>query len=81
MHNGTNGTNGMNGRSGIGIETDGETFDVVIVGAGQAGLSTAGWCKSYGLKYVLLERNDEIGQNWTNRYQSAKLHTGQRFSE
>ncbi|KAJ5620688.1 hypothetical protein N7510_004672 [Penicillium lagena] len=51
------------------------TFDCVIVGAGMAGLSVAGRLKALGVSYVILEQNDDIGDNWINRYDSAKLHT------
>lgn len=61
--------------------TNVDGLDVLIVGGGQAGLSTAAWCKSYGLQYVVLEKNARVGENWTKRYESAKLHTSQRFND
>ncbi|UZJ53637.1 hypothetical protein CBS101457_002957 [Exobasidium rhododendri] len=82
----SNGTNGVNGSNGHHTREDSKdpsegVYDVAIVGGGQAGLGTAGWCKSYGLKYVVLERNSKIGENWTKRYDSAKLHTSHRFND
>jgi phosphoglycerate dehydrogenase-like enzyme len=48
------------------------TFDCVIVGAGMAGLSVAGRLKALGVSYIILEQNDHIGDNWINRYDSAR---------
>jgi thioredoxin reductase (NADPH) len=35
--------------------------DVLIIGAGPAGLSAARWCDELGLDTLMLERNDEVG--------------------
>jgi hypothetical protein len=55
-----------------GINGDEKSFDVVVVGAGQAGLSTAGRLKALGVGYVVLERHESMGDNWGSRYDSAK---------
>lgn len=47
-------------------------FDCVIVGAGFAGLTVASRLKALGLSYVAIDRIDEIGQNWTGRYDAAR---------
>src|SRR5215204_4395510 len=36
-------------------------FDVVIIGGGVAGLSTALWCDELGLSALLLEEKTELG--------------------
>src|SRR5260221_11506749 len=36
-------------------------FDVIILGAGPAGLSSALWCSELGLKSIILERHTEPG--------------------
>ncbi|KAH8802605.1 flavin-containing monooxygenase [Xylogone sp. PMI_703] len=54
-------------------------FDCVVVGAGMAGLATAGRLKAMGVSAVALESNAQIGDNWTQRYASAKLHTGREY--
>jgi putative flavoprotein involved in K+ transport len=43
-----------------------EHRDVVVIGAGQAGLSMSWFLKSEGIDHVVLER-DSIGQDWRNR--------------
>jgi hypothetical protein len=51
--------------------------DCLIVGAGQAGLSVAGRLKALGVSYLVVDTNNNVGDNWKNRYDSAKcmLHT------
>lgn len=44
----------------------------VVIGAGMAGLSVAGRLQALGVSYVVLEKNDHVGDNWENRYDSAK---------
>jgi len=56
------------------LHTEQEYF-VVIVGAGQAGLSLAGRLQALGISYVLIERNKRIGDNWTSRYDRIQQHT------
>jgi cation diffusion facilitator CzcD-associated flavoprotein CzcO len=50
-------------------------YDTVVVGAGPAGLSTCGRLKALGVSCIALEKYSEIGGNWTNRYETMKLHT------
>ena len=53
-------------------QKDSHEFECVVVGAGQAGLSVAGRLQSQGIKYVLLERYDAVGDSWAKRYNSTK---------
>ena len=54
--------------------------DVVVVGAGPAGLSTAGALSRLGVRAVVLEKDAEIGARWAGRYDRLRLHTVRRFS-
>src|SRR3989441_6327916 len=36
-------------------------YDVLIIGAGPAGLSAARWCDELGLDTLVLEQNEEVG--------------------
>ncbi len=54
--------------------------DVVIVGAGAAGLSAAGALKRVGIEATVLDRDDRIGGSWARRYERLHLHTVRRFS-
>lgn len=51
-----------------------EDPDVVIVGAGQSGLMLAAQLRMIGVPTLVLERNERVGDNWRNRYESLKLH-------
>ncbi|WP_236796035.1 NAD(P)/FAD-dependent oxidoreductase [Amycolatopsis sp. GM8] len=48
--------------------------DVVIIGAGQAGLSLAARLKVLGVPTLVLESNQRVGDNWRKRYPSLTLH-------
>lgn len=51
-----------------------ETVDVVVVGGGQAGLSTSFHLSRHGVDHVVLERG-RIGQTWRDRWDSFCLVT------
>lgn len=78
----TNGSDDAATKKKAGSSRDDEPrrVDVIVVGAGQAGLCTAGYLKALELDAVVVEKNKEIGDNWTNRYPSLYLHTPHRFS-
>ena len=57
-----------------------EAVDVVIVGAGAAGLAAAGALKARGCVAVALEQDEQIGGTWARRYARLHLHTVRRFS-
>ncbi|KIV77303.1 hypothetical protein PV11_09110 [Exophiala sideris] len=59
---------------------DSDEFECAVIGGGQAGLSVAGRLQSQGVKYVLLEKNAQVGDSWKNRYRSTKLHTTRESS-
>lgn len=54
--------------------------DVVIIGAGAAGLAAGACLQHEGHAPVLLERDDRIGGTWDRRYERLCLHTTRRFS-
>ncbi len=54
--------------------------DVVVVGAGPAGLATAACLGRRGIRAVVLERDPELGVRWASRHDSLRLHTVRRFS-
>jgi putative flavoprotein involved in K+ transport len=51
-----------------------ERFDVVIVGAGQAGLATSRELTATGVEHVVLERG-RVGQTWRGRWETFCLVT------
>lgn len=54
--------------------------DILIIGAGQAGLALAYHLNSTHLSYQLIERNHRIGDSWRHRYDSLTLFTPRAFS-
>ncbi|KAK3697808.1 hypothetical protein LTR37_017273 [Vermiconidia calcicola] len=78
----TNGasTNGKtNGASNGATRSDSGEYGAIVVGGGQAGLSTAGRLQALGIEYVLLEKHAEIGSQWVGRYESLKWHTSKEY--
>ncbi len=62
-------TNGTNGHS----ESFETKVDAIVIGAGQSGICTASYLQASGISYVLLERNEKVGDNWTMRYDCLKV--------
>ena len=56
-------------------------YDCIVVGAGFGGLCLAGRLRAMGIKYVVVEKNDHVGDNWRQRYESARFHTTKYWSE
>jgi putative flavoprotein involved in K+ transport len=56
-----------------------EQVQTVIIGGGQAGLSTGYHLTRRGLPCVILEANARIGDSWRNRWDSLRLFTPARF--
>ncbi|WP_042144383.1 NAD(P)/FAD-dependent oxidoreductase [Paucisalibacillus sp. EB02] len=55
-------------------------YNTIVVGAGQAGLSIGYYLKKTGLDYLILDKNQEIGQVWRERYDSLILFTSKQYS-
>jgi thioredoxin reductase (NADPH) len=53
-----------------------QKFDVIIIGGGPAGLSTALWCADLGLSVLVLERQPEFGGQLLNIYNPIKNYLG-----
>ncbi|KAG8408201.1 hypothetical protein J3459_018068 [Metarhizium acridum] len=53
---------------------DGSEPAVIIIGAGQAGLTAAARLKAQGVNALIIDRNDRVGDNWRQRYHHLVLH-------
>src|SRR5262245_19484585 len=57
-----------------------EQADLIIIGAGQASLSTAFAARQAGLQAVVLEASDLPAGSWPNYYESLRIFSPARFS-
>lgn len=48
--------------------------EVVVVGAGQAGLTTAACLRRLGVDVLNIDRYDQVGDSWNKRYAALYLH-------
>lgn len=53
---------------------------VVVIGAGPAGVSTAISLRERGLRPLIIDRADQVASSWRGRYDRLKLNTGRPFS-
>ncbi|KJZ74250.1 hypothetical protein HIM_06256 [Hirsutella minnesotensis 3608] len=53
---------------------DGCELPVLIIGAGQAGLTAAARLKMVGLNALIVDQNERVGDNWRKRYHQLVLH-------
>jgi putative flavoprotein involved in K+ transport len=58
-----------------------ERRDVVVVGAGSAGLATAAMLKRAGVPAIVLERAPHVAASWRERYDRLHLHTVRWLSD
>ncbi|MCW3046742.1 MAG: monooxygenase, partial [Solirubrobacterales bacterium] len=49
------------------IHSDGH-HDVVVIGAGPAGLATAGALGRAGIEALVVDRGDQVGTSWRGHY-------------
>jgi putative flavoprotein involved in K+ transport len=56
------------------------TYNVVVIGAGQAGLAIGYFLEQQGQNFVILEAADSIGPAWRDRWESLRLFTPRGYS-
>ncbi len=50
-------------------------YDTIIIGSGQAGLSAGYYLKKLGQNFIILTKDNRIGDNWRERWDSLRLFT------
>ncbi len=58
-----------------------EHVETVVIGAGQAGLTTAYHLTRRGRECVVLEADDRVGDVWRDRFDSLRLFTPSQYDE
>lgn len=56
-----------------------EFHDTIVIGAGQAGLSTGYYLQQQGRDFVILDANEQVGDSWRQRWDSLHLFTPARY--
>ena len=54
--------------------------DVLVIGAGPAGLASAAFLEQAGISYRVIDRADVIASTWSNLYPSLRLNTTRFYS-
>jgi putative flavoprotein involved in K+ transport len=55
-------------------------YDILVIGAGQAGLAMGYYLKQTKLSFLILDKGSAIGESWKNRYDSLTLFTLRFYS-
>ena len=56
-----------------------ERHEVIVIGAGQTGLSVGYHLRRLGVPFVILDANERVGDVWRRRWDSLRLFTPARF--
>jgi putative flavoprotein involved in K+ transport len=52
-----------------------ESYDTIVVGGGQAGLTVGYHLKRRGQSFVVLDANERVGDSWRSRWDSLRLYS------
>jgi putative flavoprotein involved in K+ transport len=56
-----------------------DVLDVIVIGAGQAGLATAYHLRRRGMRFLVVDAGHEIGSAWRSRWESLRLFTPAQY--
>lgn len=56
------------------------SYETIVVGGGQAGLTTGYYLKEQGADFAILDASQQIGDSWRNRWDSLRLFTPARYN-
>jgi putative flavoprotein involved in K+ transport len=61
------------------IGTERRDVETVIIGAGQAGLSTGYHLKRQHREFIIIEGNDRVGDGWRRQWDTLRLYTPAKY--
>jgi putative flavoprotein involved in K+ transport len=61
-------------------EVESSSFDVVVIGASQAGLAIGYHLAQRGVRFAILDAGSDVGQVWRSRWDSLRLFTPAQYS-
>ena len=64
----------------LNVATEMNDTDILVVGAGPAGLATSACLRWQGLAHVVVEREADVASAWRRHYDRLHLHTARRYS-
>jgi putative flavoprotein involved in K+ transport len=70
----------VNSDSSDSHDSSAQHLDVAVIGGGQAGLAIGHFLSQQGRRFVILERANELGPAWRERWDSLTLFTPRRYS-
>jgi len=54
--------------------------NIIVIGAGQYGLIASYYLKQKKQDFLVLEKNDRVGDNWRKRFESMKLFSPAKYN-
>ena len=60
-------------------EREAERFDAIIIGGGQAGLAAGHHLARLGLRFVILDAFDRVGDSWRRRWDGLRVFTPAQY--
>ena len=55
-------------------------YDVLVIGAGQAGLTLGYYLRRAGVRFLIVDAADQVGSAWAQRWDSLVLFTPRRYN-
>ena len=56
------------------------SYDTIVIGAGQAGLASAYYLQRAGSRFLVLDGGSQVGESWLRRWDSLRLFTPVRYN-